>query len=193
MLELAARFYQQQLDHCPEVIGYLRKRGVHDLVLIRELGIGYAPGGSLRQYLTGQGHSFDVLLGLVVSSMLTVRMRSINASSFRYGTTSTSLTLRDAASAPAFADRFPARNPRADLYAWEKVQHAEKIILVEGLFDYAVLRQAGFSNVTCSLGTHLNPDQFGQLCEGSRSPRLCGVRYRSEPERPAGGHCARPK
>ena len=36
-------------------------------------------------------------------------------------------------------------------------------------FDYAVLRQAGFSNVTCSLGTHLNTDQFRQLCEGQRS------------------------
>jgi DNA primase len=31
-----------------------------------------------------------------------------------------------------------------------------------------VFRQAGFSNVTCSLGTHLNDTQFGQLCEGRR-------------------------
>jgi len=34
------------------------------------------------------------------------------------------------------------------------------VILVEGLFDYAALRQAGFHNVACALGTHLNADQF---------------------------------
>jgi hypothetical protein len=40
------------------------------------------------------------------------------------------------------------------LYAWEKVRHCPEVILVEGLFDYATLRQAGFPNVTCSSGTH---------------------------------------
>jgi DNA primase len=43
------------------------------------------------------------------------------------------------------------------------------VILVEGLFDYAALCQAGFSNLTCSLGTHLNTDQFRQLCAGPRT------------------------
>jgi DNA primase len=46
------------------------------------------------------------------------------------------------------------------------------VILVEGLFDYAVLRQAGFHNVACSLGTHLNADQFHQLGEGERTVYL---------------------
>jgi DNA primase len=54
------------------------------------------------------------------------------------------------------------------LYAWEKVRCCSEVILVEGLFDYAALRQAGFSNVTCSLGTYLNADQFRQLSDGSR-------------------------
>ena len=45
--------------------------------------------------------------------------------------------------------------------------NCSEVILVEGLFDYAALRQAGFHNVTCSLGTHLNADQFRQLCEGA--------------------------
>lgn len=44
--------------------------------------------------------------------------------------------------------------------------------LVEGLFDYAVLWQAGFHNVTCSLGTHLNTRQFRQLCDASRTVYL---------------------
>ena len=43
------------------------------------------------------------------------------------------------------------------------------MILVEGLFDCAVLWEAGFHNATCSLGTHLNPRQFRQLCDAPRT------------------------
>jgi DNA primase len=46
------------------------------------------------------------------------------------------------------------------------------VILVEGLFDYAVLWQAGFRQVTCSLGNHLNSRQFRQLCDGQRTVYL---------------------
>jgi DNA primase len=46
------------------------------------------------------------------------------------------------------------------------------VILVEGLFDYAVLWEAGFRNVTCSLGAHLNARQFQQLCDAPRTVYL---------------------
>ena len=46
------------------------------------------------------------------------------------------------------------------------------MILVEGLFDYAVLWQAGFHNVTCAMGNHLNAYQFRQLCDGRRTVYL---------------------
>jgi DNA primase len=46
------------------------------------------------------------------------------------------------------------------------------VILVEGLFDCAVLWEAGFHNVTCSLGTHLNTRQFRQLCDAPRTVYL---------------------
>jgi DNA primase len=67
----------------------------------------------------------------------------------------------------AFAHRF-LPGGKGGLYRWEQVQRCSDVILVEGLFDYTALRQAGFSKVTCSLGTHLNAHQFGQLCDGSR-------------------------
>jgi DNA primase len=57
---------------------------------------------------------------------------------------------------------------KGGLYAWAQAQSYPEVILVEGLFDYAVLWEAGFHNVTCSLGTHLNARQLRQLCEGSR-------------------------
>jgi DNA primase len=46
------------------------------------------------------------------------------------------------------------------------------VILVEGLLDYAVLWQAGFHNVSCAMGTHLNARQFQQLCDGPRTVNL---------------------
>ena len=55
---------------------------------------------------------------------------------------------------------------------WEQVRQYQEVILVEGLFDYAVLWQAGFHNVTCSMGNHLNAYQFRQLCDGPRTVYL---------------------
>ena len=46
------------------------------------------------------------------------------------------------------------------------------MILVEGLFDLAVLWQAGFRHVTCAWGTHLTPAQFRQLCDRPRTVYL---------------------
>ena len=61
VLRQASAFYQQQLDHYPEARQYLERRGVRDPALIRELQIGYAPGGSLRRHLRAQGYSLDLL------------------------------------------------------------------------------------------------------------------------------------
>jgi DNA primase len=51
------------------------------------------------------------------------------------------------------------------VFAWESVRHFSTVILVEGLFDLAVLWQAGFRNATCAIGTHLTPAQWTQLCD----------------------------
>jgi DNA primase len=55
--------------------------------------------------------------------------------------------------------------PKGGLYRWHQVKHCSDVILVEGLFDFAALWQAGFHNVTCSLGNHLNKLQLRQLCD----------------------------
>ena len=58
---------------------------------------------------------------------------------------------------------------KGGLYGWEQVRHCPEVILVEGLFDYAVVWQAGFHQVTCALGIHLNGRQFRQLCDSTRT------------------------
>jgi len=170
VLEQAAVFYRQQLDHYPAAMSYLGQRGLHDAALIRELRLGYAPGGSLRRYLTAQGYSFELLrrVGLINAQGSDALYQRIV---FPLCQDEHIVNLYGRSIGAAFAHRFLSGS-KGGLYAWEKVRRCPEVILVEGLFDYAVLRQADFSNVTCALGTHLNADQFQQLCEGPRTVYL---------------------
>jgi DNA primase len=170
VLQQTAAFYQQQLDHYPEAMHYLNQRGLHDPALIKELQIGYAPGGSLRRHLTARGHSFDLLrqFGLLNAQGSDAFYRRI-VFPLRHGEPIVNRYGRSIGT--AFAHRF-LPGAKGGLYAWEQVRQCSEVILVEGLFDYAVLCQAGFHNVTCSLGTHLNADQLRQLCDRPRTVYL---------------------
>jgi DNA primase len=170
VLQQTAAFYQQQLDHYPEAMRYLNQRGLHDPALIKELQIGYAPGGSLRRHLTAQGYSFDLLrqFGLLNARGSDAFYQRI-VFPLRHGEHIVNLYGRSVGT--AFAHRF-LPGSKGGLYAWEQVRQCSDVILVEGLFDYAVLRQAGFHNLTCSLGTHLNADQLRQLCDRPRTVYL---------------------
>ena len=167
LFQQAAVFYQQQLDHYPEAFEYLHQRGFHDPSLIRELRIGYAPGGVLRHHLTTQGYSFSVLreAGLINAQGADALYQRIV---FPLCQGEHIVNLYGRSIGAAFAHRF-LPGGKGGLYAWEKVRRCSEVILVEGLFDYAALRQAGFCNVTGSLGTHLNADQFRQLSDGQRT------------------------
>jgi DNA primase catalytic core len=167
VLEQAAAFYQQQLDRYPKALHYLKQRGLRDLALIKELRIGYAPGGSLRRHLTAQGYSCDLLqrLGLLDSQGHDAFYRRVVFPCCQGGRV---INLYGRSVAAAFAHRF-LPGSKGGLYGWEQVQQCPEVILVEGLFDYAVLWQAGFRHVTCSLGTHLNTYQFQQLCDRPRT------------------------
>ena len=54
----------------------------------------------------------------------------------------------------AFPHRLLPRS-KGGLFAWDSVSAFSSVILVEGLFDLAVLWQAGLRNTTCAIGTHL--------------------------------------
>jgi DNA primase catalytic core len=171
VLEQAAAFYQQQLHRYPEAMRYLEQRGLRDPALIEKLQTGYAPGGSLRRHLTAQGYSVDLLrrLGLVNRRDCDALYRRIVFPCRQNGRIVNLYGRSLVASAPPH--RF-LPGSKGGLYAWEQVRQCPEVILVEGLFDYAVLWQAGFRHVTCSLGTHLNTRQLQQLCDGPRTVYL---------------------
>jgi DNA primase catalytic core len=171
VLEETAAFYQRQWSHYPEALRYLEQRGVHDPALLQELHMGYAPGGSLRRHLTAQGYSLDLLrrTGLVNPQGHDAFYRRVVFPCYQNGRLVNLYGRSIVASAPPH--RF-LPGSKGGLYAWEQVRQSPEVILVEGLFDYAVLWQAGFHHVTCSLGTHLTSGQFRQLCDRPRTVYL---------------------
>jgi len=162
LLDDAVSFYQQQLYRHDEAVEYLQQRGVHDAEIIRQLRIGYAPGGSLRRHLAALGYSSDHLLqiGLINHHGRDTFYRRIV---FPCPDPNRPLNLYGRSIGPApHAHRFLSR-PKGGLFAWETLRSFPSVILVEGLFDLAALWRAGFRNTTCAFGTYLTQVQFSQL------------------------------
>jgi len=162
LLPVAAAFYRMELHRHPEAVHYLASRGIHDPTLIDELAIGYAPGGKLRRHLTGQGYGLDQMLdiGLINPQGRDTFCRRII---FPCWQQLQMVNLYGRSIGAAFPHRLLPRS-KGSLFAWDSVKHLSTLILVEGLFDLAVLWQAGFRNTTCAIGTHLTLTHFQQLC-----------------------------
>jgi len=184
ILQKAADFYGMQLHRHGEAVTYLYQRGVRTPEVVEHMQIGYAPGRCLRGWLTQLGYPLQVLrqAGLVTSTGYDAYVRRI-VFPLEVNLYGRSLS----ASAPPH--RFlPAS--KGGLYRWTQARSYPEVILVEGLFDYAVLWQAGFHNLTCSLGTHLNARQLGQL---SDAPRTVYLAFDADPNGSGqqAAHCLR--
>ena len=165
LLAHTAAFYQLQLHRHREGMDYLAQRGVHHAKLIEDLGIGYAPGGNLCPHLQALGYSPERLRqpGLInpqgrdaFCQRVIVPLRHQGQIVNLYGR--------------SLRNTFPHRllpGSKGGLFAWDSVRQFRNLILVEGLFDVAVLWQVGFRNTTCALGTHLTATQLAQLRENA--------------------------
>jgi DNA primase len=160
LLEHVRKFYQVQLHRHPEAVAYLHQRGLHQPEVIDQLQIGYAPGRCLRREFMSLGYPLDYLqqVGLV------------NAEGQDTFTHRIVFPLAGNLYGRSIGSAAPHRflpGGKGGLYGWEQVRRCPEIILVEGLFDLAVLWQAGFRNVTSALGNYLNAIQIRQLGEGA--------------------------
>jgi len=163
MLASTVGFFQLQLHRYSEALQYLRERGLQDPDVIAELGIGYAPGGNLRRHLADFGYPFELLLriGLINQQGRDAFCRRVI---FPWRQQGRVINLYGRSIGTAFPHRLLPRS-KDGLFAWESVSTFSRLILVEGLFDLAVLWQAGFRNTTCAIGTHLTPAQWSQLSD----------------------------
>jgi DNA primase len=162
LLEQVTNFYRTQLTRHREAVSYLQQRGLRTSEVIDHMRIGYAPGRCLRAWLGQLGYAPPALhqAGLV------------NANGYDTYAHRIVFPLEGNLYGRSIGDAAPHRflpGSKGGLYAWEQVRPCEEIVLVEGLFDYAVLWQAGFHNVTCLLGNHPNATQLQQLCDGPRN------------------------
>ena len=166
LLSHVVNFYRMQLHRHSEAVAYLFERGVHSPELIDTMRIGYAPGGCLRGWLTQHGYPLAVLrqTGLITFAGYD---SFVNRIVFPLEGNLYGRSLSGSAPPHRF---LPAS--KGGLYGWAQVQPEPAVILVEGLFDYATLWQAGFRNVTCSLGTHLNARQLRELGNAPRTVYL---------------------
>jgi DNA primase len=171
LLKDVASFYQMQLHRHPEAVAYLQQRGIREPQIIEALEIGYAPGLCLRRWLMTLGYSLGDLqqAGLV------------NAAGHDTFSHRVVFPLETNLYGRSIGNAAPHRflpGAKGGLYDWQRLKHYPEAILVEGLFDLAVLRQAGFCNVTCAMGSHLNARQLRQLCDGA--PRTVYLAFDSD-------------
>jgi len=163
VLNQALAFYQSQLPDHGEALYYVHRRGLRDPALMRQMGMGYAPGGCLQRHMAQLGYSAELLLqiGLINRQGHDSFYRRIVLPCFDHGRL---VNLYGRSIDGGAAHRFLAR-PKGGLFAWNQVRSYPALILVEGPFDLAVLWQAGFPNTTCGFGVHLARRQFEQLCD----------------------------
>jgi DNA primase len=167
ILHEATGFYRMQLHRHAEAVTYLQQRGLRSPDLIEHMRIGYAPGGGcLRGWLTQLGYSVPALRQADL-----VTAAGYDAYAHRIVFPLEANLYGRSISAAAPPHRF-LPGSKGGLYAWEQARCHPEVILVEGLFDYAVLWQAGFHNLTCAMGNHLNAPQFQQLCDRRRTVYL---------------------
>jgi DNA primase len=185
LLSHVVSFYRMQLHRHSEAVAYLFERGVRSPELIERMRIGYAPGSCLRSWLMQLGYPLAVLRqdGLVTAAGYD---SFINRIVFPLEGNLYGRSLSGSAPPHRF---LPAS--KGGLYGWAQVQSEPAVILVEGLFDYATLWQAGFRNVTCSLGTHLNARQLHQLGDAPRTVYLAFDTDRNGSGQQAAQHLAR--
>jgi DNA primase len=181
-LREAIGFYQRQLEQHPEAVDYLHRRGVQDPRLIEPLSIGYAPGAMLRRHMMRLGYPQELLIeaGLIHPGKDTLYRRIV----FPCFEGSRPVNLYGRSLGDGSPHRFLAR-PKGGLFAWSHVCNYSDVILVEGLFDLAVLWQAGFLNTSSAFGIHLTAMQLAQLSD--RPDRTVFIAFDSDP---AGRHAA---
>lgn len=185
LLAHAAAFYQLELHRHRKGMDYLAQRGIHNTKLIEELSIGYARGGNLRPHLQALGYSRERMqqLGLIDSQGCDVFCERVIFPCWHQNRI---VNLYSRSIGKAFPHRLLPCS-KGGLFAWDAVRQFRNVILVEGLFDLAVLWQAGFRSTTCAIGSYLTATQLFQLCD---NPDRCVYIAFDQDENQAGQYAA---
>jgi len=160
-LVAAVDFYHNLLLRSDEALGYLGERGI-ERATIESHRLGLATGQGLIDYLRWRHLPVGAAgrVGLLTRSGAEFFTDRLVVAEIRTGQAIwlTGRTIVDDGPAPRYLS-LPGRRP---LLGWEAVRHEPWIVLVEGVFDWLVLRQWGYPAVAIG-GTAVGPRLLGAL------------------------------
>ncbi|MEO0292638.1 MAG: DNA primase [candidate division WOR-3 bacterium] len=168
--EFAANLYHKELLKSKPVLEYLKKRGIKEDI-IEEFKLGFAPPGNF--FLSNAKKEFKIqdLLksGLIKKSLEEIKDTFFLRLLFPIFSSSGRIIgfggRRLSKNGPKYLNSpdTPIHKKGKNLYSlWhtkEEIRKLEKVILVEGYFDFLSLYQSGFKNTVACLGTSLTMDQ----------------------------------
>lgn len=184
-LDLATKFYEAVLPRFPEVINYLKKRGVSD-EMVRHFRVGFAPDEwrSLGDFLAKKGIPESVMerAGLIVRSPKGFydRFRGrvmfpITDSSGRVIAFSGRILKEEAGKTlGASASAKYVNSPETEVFhksralfgfsqAKDAIRHTDACVLVEGQMDLILSHQAEVTNTVASSGTALTGEHLEMI------------------------------
>ena len=168
--DFAVDFYHKELLKSPEVLNYLRKRAINKET-IEEFKLGFAPYGS--NFIPRAKKEFKIQ-DLIKSGLIKQSGGSLKDTFFLkllFPLFSSSGRIigfggrRLSKKGPKYLNSpdTPIHKKGKNLYSLhhtkEEIRKTEKVILVEGYFDFLSLYQAGIRNAVACLGTSLTTDQ----------------------------------
>ena len=185
-MELAAKFFKQNLESNQKALEYLEKRGINE-VAISKFSLGLAPKGNfeLKNYLTNLGFTIDELLkaGLIYEkdgnyfdrfkNRIIIPIKDINSNTIAFG-------------ARAIIDgQMPKyiNSPESIIYnkssvlfglnrAKEAIIQNDSIIFMEGYFDVISAHLGGVENAVATCGTALTPQHIKLISRYTPSRRI---------------------
>ncbi len=168
--EFAVDFYHKELLKSPEVLNYLKRRAVKTDT-IKEFKLGFAPYRS--NFLPEAKKEFKIQdlikSGLIKKSnggvkdtfflRLLFPLFSTSGRIIGFGGRRLSKNGPKYLNSPDTPIHKKGRNLYSLYHTKEEIRKKEKILLVEGYFDFLSLYQAGIKNAVACLGTSLTTDQ----------------------------------
>jgi DNA primase len=166
----AVDFYHKELLKTPEVLGYLKKRAL-TIDTIKEFKLGFAPYGSNFLPIAKKEFKIQDLIksGLVKKGTGSLKDKFFLRLLFPLFSTSGRIIgfggRRLSKKGPKYLNSpdTPIHKKGKNLYSLhhtkEQIRNTEKVLLVEGYFDFLSLYQAGIRNTVACLGTSLTADQ----------------------------------
>ncbi len=168
--EFAADFYHKELLKSPEVLNYLKKRAV-TTDTIKEFRLGFAPYGT--NFLPKAKKEFKIQdminSGLIKKSngglrdtfflRLLFPLFSSSGRIIGFGGRRLSKKGPKYLNSPDTSIHKKGKNLYSLFHTKEEIRKTEKVLLVEGYFDFLSLYQAGIKNAVACLGTSLTTDQ----------------------------------